>query len=438
MTKKAKWLAAGLLVLAMAAKAGVIIYNQFLVNESALAYNNTYVLNIQNVGINAISAAATYSSATIPTASFTDGSQSTGSISISNFAGLVAAQATDNITVVSTSGLARATLSIPGFVLREGSDWSGAGLTVNQAAASLGLALSKVYPPVMVSVAGNVIYTTAPVGSNYNALAMQSSQPSLLTVATPNFTGGQDNAVMTINGVRLTQGANYTAATSNNATASSLAAAINASPQLSRIVTATPSSNVVNLVSKNVGSLMNFALTSSAPSAMAPSSANMINGTNSATQLGSAVINIPFHNLTTALPVLYGSTTQNLGGLTNQTTYYPIIIDPSNIELASSQSNALLGVPIVITSSSSQVTPDQFTLAPLPISGTPSFKWQVSNDNVFWNDLSVSSVTVNSYSSPAASTIWSFGYIGTQYLRLNVVAPTTGGLNLHVKIIGTN
>ena len=47
-------------------------------------------------------------------------------------------------------------------------------------------------------------------------------------------------------------------------------------------------------------------------------------------------------------------------------------------------------------------------MAPLTIAGTPSFKWQSSNDGTNFADLSVSSVT---FGSPytAASTQWDFG-----------------------------
>lgn len=437
MNKMNRWLvAAGLLGLALAARAGVIIYNQALVNETALAYNNTYLLDIQNVGINSISAAAVYSSATIQTATFTDGSESTGSVTVSNFQNLVAARATNQVTIATTTGLGRATLSLPGLVLREGTDWSANG-TKAQTAASLAKALNGQLHISAVAV-GTIIYATAPVGSNYNSLQTVSSVPSALTVANASFVGGLDNAILTINGIQLIQGTAFTAATSNNATASSISSAINANATLSKYITASPSGAVVSLTSKINGTAANFGMSSSIPSAMSVSGAAMINGTNPAATLGSAVLRVPNHGLTLALPVLYGANGGVLGGLTDQTTYYAIPVDPLNLKLASSKVNALLGSGISITSTSTQVTSHHFTLSPLPISGTPSFKWEVSNDNVFWNDLAVSSVTINAYTNPSASTIWSFGYIGTRYLRLNVVAPTTGGLALNVRVIGTN
>src|SRR5712675_764242 len=125
MKKLNQWLvAAGLLGLALAARAGVIIYNQVIANEAGLTYDTSYVVDIQNVGINNVSAEATYSSATIHPVLFTDGSQSTGSITVNNYQALVQAAATNNITVATTTGLSRATLSLPGIVLREGTDWS--------------------------------------------------------------------------------------------------------------------------------------------------------------------------------------------------------------------------------------------------------------------------------------------------------------------------
>ena len=204
------------------------------------------------------------------------------------------------------------------------------------------------------------------------------------------------------------------------------------------MISAGASGALVTSTSTKAGAKYNFPLASSIPSALSVSGPLMTGGLTPAETLGSASIRIPSHGMSLALPVLYGAPVGIIGGLSNQTTYYVIPVDANSLKLASSASNALLGTGIVVTSTGTQLTARVFTLTPLAISGSPSFKWQVSNDNSNWVDLAVSSVTLTSYTYPSESTLWSFGYIGTRYLRLNVVAPTTGGLGLNVRVIGTN
>jgi len=132
-----------------------------------------------------------------------------------------------------------------------------------------------------------------------------------------------------------------------------------------------------------------------------------------------------------------------LGGLTWGTTYFIIPVDYNTIKLASSVANARAGTAITITSSSTQTTANTFTLTPQAISGTPSGKWQVSNDGQLWQDftttssgVAVSSFTVLTYTAGGASTSWDFGKFGYQFIRLAVIGPTTGGLNLLVTMNG--
>lgn len=439
MIKKLGLYAAGLLALATIAYASVIVYNQLLVNETALAYSNTYSVDLQSNGINSVSAQATYSSATVPAVTFRDGTQSTGSLTVLNYLALSTASATNRVTVVTNTELDGASLALPGFVFVEGVDWRKQS-TTSGTAASIAAALAQV-PSLHVSRVGSVVYTTAPsVGSYYNSWQFVSSTPTALTVNSQYFQGGQDNAIVRVNGINLLQGRDFTAATSNAATATSLRNAINGNSALSPYITASlGGGGVVFSTSNRTGAQYNFTLVSSTPSALSVSGTRMTGGTAAADTLGSATISIPSHGLTTALPVLYTTAGGTIGGLSSGATYYPIILDANNVKLSNTSTGAIAGIGAqVVTSTSSQVTANLYTLTPLPITGTPSFKWQVSNDNSSWIDLAVSSVTMTSYSNPPASTLWSFGYIGTRYLRLNVIGPTTGGIYLNVRVIGTN
>lgn len=440
MRKRVGWYAAGLLALAMVARAGIIIYNATLVDTTALAYNNTYTLNLQANGIGSLSAQAVYSSATIANVTFQDGAQSTGSFTVGNYLALSSASANNSITVASTSNLTGATIALPGFVFVNGIDWATQP-TATGTALSLASALATV-PFLSVSEAGGIVYATATYGSYYNSFALTSNNGNL-TVAKPFFTGGQDNAYVAINGVRLQQGSQWTALTSNAATASSLASAINAASLLNNVLSASASGALVTSTSTLNGAKYNYRLQTSTPTALAASGGNMISGNDPAFALGGTLFTTAGGaTLTTALPILYSQGSLAIGGLTNQTTYYAVPSNGNSFMLAKYSTSAVAGNAdlVVVTSTNTQTISSEhtYTLAALPISGTPGLSWSASNDGINYAPLQVSSVTISSYSPGGASTFWSFGYIGTQFLRLSVAAPTTGGLALKVTLIGTN
>lgn len=429
---------AGALFMAMIARASVIVYNAQLVNETALAYNNTYTLDIQSNGINALSAQAVYSSATVANVTFGDGRRSTGSFTVADYTALSSASAVNHITVASNTGLENATIIVPGFTFRNSVDWAP-GNTSSNTAVNIKNALSQV-PYLSVSAAGNVVYATATYGSYYNSFGMVSTNAGL-QVFTPTFVGGRDNAIARINGVNLQQGREWTAATSNAATATSLASAINAASLLNTKLTAAAVGAVVTSTSTKNGALFNYLITSSTPTALTPSGVAMVNGITPAFTLGSTLFSAT-NGLSLALPVQYTGSPA-IGGLTTATTYYAIPVNSSSFKLAKYSTSAVAGIDlVVITSTNSSVSQNTYTLTPLGITGIPSFKWQVSNDNSNWSDLFVSSVTMGStgtpYAIPPTSSFWTFGYIGTRYLRLNAVAPTTGGISLVVTMVGTN
>ena len=445
MKKKIILTAAALAAFAYAAHA-VNFFTGTLINETALAHNNTYVLDLAVPNIVSVSANANYSPASVPTASFQDGRTSSGTVSVLNFANLNQRAATDNLTVVNNSALKQAVIQLPGYWFLEGLDWK-AQSTATGTALSIAAALNRT-TLVTAHASGNVVYATAVAnGTYYNSISLRSSTPTALSVASSFLTGGLDNAVLKVNGTMFRAGRDFTAATSNNATASSIAAAINANAQTKKWVRATPSGANVSLAANFNGSIYNFSTFSSDNADLAlngpvivfpngSAASNMTNGVAPDVALGSAKINIPGHHLTSALAVLY---TQGalLGGLTDQTTYYAIPVDANTVELASSANNATASPPvaIVITSTNTGSSANSYSLAPLPFSGIAGFDWEVSNDKSSWSPLSVSSVTVHAGDSPAI-TSWAFGTIGLRFLRANVVAPTTGGLQVMVTVAG--
>lgn len=146
------------------------------------------------------------------------------------------------------------------------------------------------------------------------------------------------------------------------------------------------------------------------------------------------------NSFTLALPILYTQTGTAVGGLSTGTTYYvgapagQVALNKT-FKLATSQANALAGSFITITSSTSS---GSYNFAPLPYTGTPSFKFQVSNDGANWNDIAVSSVTILSPSNPPAISAWDIGLNDFSFVRASVVGPTTGGLNLVIWANGKN
>lgn len=426
-------LVASLMALSSAVRAEIVLSNT-IVDSPSLAADSTYALDLLKIGVNSISAQANYAPASVAPVSFTDGTQSTGNLTVVDFASLTAASASNHLTVSNNAGLSGAVVTLPGYTFREGVDWS-VGATSADTAASLRLALLKI-PFLSVSRSGSVVYATAPAGAYYNSLQLVSSTPTALSAASLSFTGGRDSAKISINGVVLTQGQQFTAATSNANTATSIKNAINAAASLSTRIHAEAIGAVVTATSTKTGAVYNYKLASSNPSALSVSGALMTGGTTAADTLGSATIHAASHGLTPALAVLY-SAGGLIGGLTSQTTYYAIPVDVDNFKLAASSSLALSGTGIVVTSTGTQLVANTYTLTALPFVGSSSFKWEVSNDGAVWSNLAVSSVTV-APSDPASSTIWSMGTLGTRFLRLNTVAPTSGGLALKVVVIGSN
>jgi len=430
-----------LLVVVALAKAATILYNAALVDETALTYDKTYTLDLQSVGITSLSAQAVYSSATIPSQTFQDGTQSTGSLTVVTNTALTAASAVNQITVTDNAGLSRASLIFPGYVLQQGIDWTVLDVASNTAE-SIKTALLTIPGMQASRTAGTaVVYATAPApGTYYNTWPVVSSTPTALTVATPFFTGGRNRANIAINGIVLQQGINWSTGATAGLTAVNVAAAINANAILNKLVTAEASGAVITATSTLAG-VNAFSLRSSTPTALSVSNPAMIGGTAPSFGLNGQIA-IPTHGFTTALQLLYTAGSVDIGGLTDQTTYYAVPLDANTIGLSSTSAVAQTGNYLAFTSSTTQLTANTATLAPLEIAGIPSFKWEASNDNANWSDVAVSSVTMGDtgtpYATPPTNTIWSFGYIGPRYLRLNVVAPTAGGIYLNVRVVGTN
>jgi len=419
-------------------QAARVVYSQTLVSETALAYTTTYSLDmgasyLSHSNVDSLSMQAVYSSATISAVTFIDGTKSTATITVSSYPALLGARATNTLTVKSTTTIVNLNVSftlngIPFYyadLWSVGSSSAATAINICSAINSYGATMNTF--SCSTTSAGVATITAVSTGTLANSYTLATSSNAALQIGTNTFTGGLNQGFIVINGVTLTQGTDFNALTSSATTATNIAAAINANQNLSSVIIATAPflSGVVYATSTSVGSGTNYSLWASTVALSIPNR-RFYGGTDS--NVVSNVITKAGHSLTTGLPVLYttsaGTAPQNLIA---GTTYYPIRVDSSNFKLATSLTNAQAGTAITISTVTGSGT---FVLTPLGLTGTPSFKWQGSNDNSNWADLSVSSVTMSSLAP--ASTLWDFGTVNYRYVRLNVVGPTTGGINLVV------
>ncbi len=399
-----------------------------------LACQQAFVLDLGS--INSLSAVASYSSATLMTQTFGTGAAATGSVTVNTNSALSQATAVNNITIPETSVISGAAVILPGYVLREGVNWTGVGKTPSQAASSLASALSAAQIPGLAwSATGSVVYGTATApGSIYNRYYITSTSTDVV-VATPQFTGGQDAASVLIGGVQLLEGRDWSVGAAATNTAANIAAAVGANAVLSKWVSASASGAAVDLTTTFVGASADLALMSSTPTALAMSGAEMSGGANASYNLNSGTINLPGHGYPTGAAVNYqAGSSPAIGGLVSGTTYYVIALDANDLQLATSQTNAAAGTFVSLTSSSTLTAADSYTLSPLAISGTPGIAWEVSNDDASWVALAptVSSVTISSYSNPPAFTGWNLGNLGYRYVEAVVAPPTTGALSVGI------
>jgi hypothetical protein len=241
---------------------------------------------------------------------------------------------------------------------------------------------------------------------------------------------GWVGAKIVIGSCRLDEGNQWTAVATATGTAKALSDAIIANACTSDIVTSTwTAAGIVYATSTIVGTSTTYALFSSTPAAITRSAATMTGGSASDISVANDTITEVSHTLTLALPVLFTKTAGTVPtGLTENTTYYAIPTTTSSLfKLSNTSTGAVAGVTVNITATAT-AGGGTFVLTPLTFAGTPSFKWQYSNDNANWFDVSTDSFTWSS----AGNTGWNFGDIIYRYLRLKFTAGTAGGLNLKV------
>lgn len=435
-------------------------YNGYLINSPGITSNQIYTLDLSKYNTSKVSAQVYAGTATFKTFTFQDGTQSTGSVTIGyqSQAGISSAAATDSITIISTTGLLGAKLTIASsnaalpntYVIQEGQSWWGHGTSTNtaEAAVNLAAAIQKAVPWLKAGPSGTVVTATATYGALYNSVTFASNNTSM-TVSGANMSGGLDPLTLTVNGVKFVAGTSFYVGASSYTTMSNLATAINNTSTglgLTIVAGAETSSaglGITTMTSILNGAGLNYAITSSSPTAMSVANSGLYGGQSNITyNYNSAVfadsstlgwVNGIMVKLTT---VAASGTQGGLGGLTSYTTYYASLTGNSAFVLTTCSTCAVAGGAnalanaIVINSTSTQLGSsgsNSYTIAPVAPSVTawaPSYVWQDSNDNVNWaNVSSTGTVTVSSTTQPAPLQV-DFGVFNYRYLRLNVTSPT--------------
>lgn len=393
----------------------------------------------------AISLATVLNRATnVAVSTTSDGTVISASSTIAGLSGNTYTLATSTPTALSVSGanfaggtndaLLGAIITVNGATYANGIAWNSfdpvTGLSVSTRAAISIAALFNNITGLAASSVGSVVYATATIaGSAGNAFTMSDNRAAL-TTAGANFSGGRSTASISIDGVTLRNGVDWTAGSTSSATAKSISDAIMANATLNVVMVSTWNANgVVYATSTVTGTAANFPL-ASLTSAL--TTTGFAGGGPTSIDLTANTITVANNHLTTALPVLY---TKSAGTsptpLVAGTTYYPVIVNANAFQLSDTSTGAIAGLPLDITAQTA-AGGGSFLLTPLAISGTPSFKWQESNDGTNFVDVGVSSVT---FSSPytAATTFWDFGQVNMRWLRLKFTGPTTGGVAIAVK-----
>ena len=470
--------------------AGTVKYNGYLANESGVAYAKTYPLPLNSYAIDQLSFQLNWATAAPAAVTFTDGSESTGTITVTSNTGISTATATAYLTVRSTNVAGACITYFNGSTSQITCNSGSWRVDVtSDTAADIASQMATQFSAILsTSNTSSNIYSTATLaGSAGNAMSFTTNTSSItvngITLSTGVFSGGQDGATLWIGNTQYKFGGNVNIGAAASNTATNLATAITASSMTTNIVAAAAGS-IVSATSTIVGTQMNVTIYSSTQAALTiggstvtvaglngAGQGQMWGGTNSAYTLvsGSATVisaTNPYMPLTDSLGMpsnvtptpmvglrlLYGQGVSAITGLTDKTTYYAIPVTQGSFGLSTTSTGAVAGYAalpamvttngtfIPLTSSQTKTTADSYTLTALAYSTiSPAGIWQGSNDGVNWGQMpAISSQTfVSVY--PSSTTVQDFGTTNYSSIRFNLnTPPTAGGLILQIIPNGKN
>lgn len=385
-----------------------------------------------------VSVQAIYADGTPSAKSFAEGNKSTATITVSNY-NFASATPSVTITIDGGSTLDDQYVTLNGIKYTEGVNFS-VGASSGATAENLRAAIDA-NPHFYATRASGVItvYPQSGAGTAGNGWSVTTSSAGELTVNSSSFTGGAYQHYISINGTRLTEGVDFTAETSSQATAINIMNAIKANATLSAIIDASTGSptGVVYATSTLPG--VNAYRLISSTSGITFSGTYFENGTASDVDFTNDQITETSHGFQTGLPVYFSSASGNgLSPLVNDTTYYAIRVDADHYKLAELSTSAVAGVAVDLTTATTDGVGGTMTVTPMngtTLSGAAGFYWTVSNDgaNFASYQTSMSSVTY----SASGNTIYNVGEFNHRYLKLNLDAPaTSGALDLAIWIRG--
>jgi|WetSurMetagenome_2_1015567.scaffolds.fasta_scaffold51169_2 hypothetical protein len=450
--------------------------------NGVIASSKTIDIDLNAKNIDSAVVQVIYSTASPSTVTFKDGTVAVASLTVVSLTGLTTAYATNSIWISSNSALVGSTLWVNGYPMKEGNAWTCDVNYASNTLVSLNAALNNNFGSLFastynVTTNGNkVIYSTsASYGSASNTFAIYSSTPAALS-SSSTFTGGSDNAYVSINGYKLQANVDFWPQATTAQTASTIAVVMTNKAPFSSMLISTGNAvgtalNVVFTTTTVTGVNANYSLYSSSPSVLQWNVTRMINGTDSDI-VGSTLnpvyqtpsygegysyvsprsANTIYKTQTqwgTALPVLFaksGTAGTTPGGMVTGTTYYVTNVTATSFQLSTTVALANSGwaMPYSTIYSSGGFTA---TITPLAFVGYSVMTLQESNDGTNFQSLylvpSTSAVTTpalaqttQTAAGAASNVIWGIPQANFKYLRLNFVPGTAGGTNVNYVING--
>jgi hypothetical protein len=322
---------------------------------------------------------------------------------------------------------------------------SYSGLWVNES----GLTYNQTYLLDMAQYQGSHLsFEVLASSQSYATTKIQDGAQSVGNIAISSYTMIRTSSMtVTIGGVVFKANLDFQAVTSNAQTATNLATAIAANTTLG--LSAIGSASIVYTTSTLNGAVYNWTLASSSNTvggALITSGAALTGGfTPDFTLGGTSFSTSPATGYPLGLPLLYAKNqTPAIGGLTGGTTYFYTPINATSWQLALYSTSAVAGTPasdfVVVASTNTGLTQNNYTLAPLGFAGSPAYIFQASNDGNFWTAASTAGASV-AIPVPTGAGVtplapydnnYDFQWATFRYYRLKVTAPTGSGLFMQV------
>ncbi len=389
------------------------------------------VLHVLDVGqYDRFSLQGVYSDGTPSAHTFVDGSKQVATITIpTTTTNLIATQASATINVVSTTNALLDTVVVFGQRNLEGTDWD-MGASTTASAIALAASINQHHEVSATSSGSTVTVTAIAFGIAGNSYSLTTTDATNLDISGALFTGGLDVHTVKIAGVTLSENTDFNVVAASATTADNIGDAIIANTTLLALFSTSTSNNVLTVTALLPGDGGYIIGTSTTGFAIG---GGFSVGIDSDVDITNDRVSESAHGFTTGLGILFSTVATSVapGGLTNQTTYYAIKVTDNLYKVASSSTNAIAGTAVDITGVTGS---GSFTFTPpsLVVATSNGYKWQGSNDNTNWSDLSLSSITW----SAAGNTLWDVGEYDFRYIRMNFTAPAWGALDLDVILNG--